>query len=473
MDINKIKRIIKYDYDRRRQIAIEKKYYENDNMIKITGILPADTDPLRNADNRVSHNFHQLITDEKVAYMFTNPVLFDVSDEDTNKKIVETLGDDFKSESAYLCTNATNNKVAWLHYWIDDGDIKNKKDSKKNKKKFEYATVETEQCLPIFDGKLKKKLIGFYRYYEVLEEDERYNTKSYVIFEFWDNKHCEKYKFKGNLQGTGLTYMPEAYDEFIHELEEVPFIEFKNNRNMISDLKKYRDLIDIYDKVMSGYANDLEDIQQLIYILENYGGEDLKDFLGDLKRYKTVKTETTSSGTKGDVRTLAIEIPVEARNSILDILKKQIYESGQALQQDNEDFGNASGVALKFFYRKLELKAGLTQIEFEKGFNKLIRAIMKFLNISDWKTRTITQTWTRNMISNDLENAQIANESKSNETISDETIVKNHPWVENSEEELKKIKKQKEEAEKRQQEIFANAGGFNDKHDDEDNTNKD
>lgn len=450
MDINKIKRIITQDAERRRMIAIEKHYYENDNMIRTKGILPSETDPIRNADNRISHNFHQLITDEKTAYMFTNPVLFDVGEDEANKKITQTLGDDFKSESAYLCTNATNNKVSWLHYWIEDN-------------KFQYSVVETEQCLPKFDGNLKKKLIGFYRYYEIVEENYVGRNKEYVIFEFWNNKHCERYKFKGNLSGTGLTYLPEEYEEFGHNLEEVPFIEFKNNRNMISDLKKYKDLIDIYDKVMSGYANDLEDIQQLIYILENYGGEDLKEFLGDLKRFKTVKTETGADGrTSGGLKTLQIEIPVEARNSILDILKKQIYESGQALQQDTESFGNASGVALKFFYRKLELKAGLTQIEFEKGFNKLTRAIMRFLNISDWKTKPITQTWTRNMISNDLENAQIANESK--DTISDETIIKNHPWVENSEEEIKKVNKQKEEAQKRQQELFENAGGFDDNH---------
>lgn len=453
MDINKIKRIILNDSERRRQIAIEKRYYENDNMIRDKGILPDNTDPMRNADNRVSHNFHQLITDEKVSYMFTNPVLFDVQDKNTNKQITETLGDDFKSESAYLCTNATNNKVSWLHYWIEDN-------------RFQYAVVETEQCKPVFDGKLKKKLIGFYRYYEVVEEDERYNIKPYVIFEFWDNKHCEKYKFKGNLSGTGLTYMPETYEEFEHDLGEVPFIEFKNNRNMISDLYKYKDQIDIYDKVMSGYANDLEDIQQLIYILENYGGEDLKEFLGELKRFKTVKTETGADGkTNGGLKTLSIEIPVEARNSILEILKKQIYESGQALQQDNEDFGNASGVALKFFYRKLELKAGLTQVEFEKGFAKLVRAIMKFLNISNWETKPIIQTWTRNMISNDLENAQIAVESK--DIISDETIIKNHPWVEEPENEIQKVKEQKEETQKRQQELFANAGGFNNNHNEE------
>lgn len=123
---------------------------------------------------------------------------------------------------------------------------------------------------------------------------------------------------------------------------------------------------------------------------------------------------------------------------------------------------------MKFFYRKLELKAGLTQIEFEKGFAKLIRIIMKHLEVEDWKTKTIIQTWTRNMISNDLENAQIANESEG--TISDETRTKNHPWVEDPEEEMKKLKAQKEEAQKRQQEIFSSAGGFKDNHNKDDDT---
>lgn len=454
MDINKIKKIITQDSNRRKQIAIEQQYYENDNKIRRKGVLPNETDPTRNADNRVSHNFHQLITDEKVAFMFSYPVLFDVNDDNINKRIMEVLGDNFKSESAYLGTEATNHKIAWLHYWIDE------------ESKFQYATVKTWQCIPVFDGSLKNNLIGFYRYYPEVVENELGKLDKYVYFEYWDSKHCERYKFKGNLISTSLSYLPEAYEEFEHEFGEIPFVEFKNNKSLTSDLSKYKDQIDIYDKVMSGYANDLEDIQQLIYILENYGGTDLKQFLGDLKRYKAIKTQSTSSGSKGDVRTLSIDIPVEARNSILEILKKQIYESGQALQQDNESFGNASGVALKFFYRKLELKAGLTQIEFEKGFNCLIRAIMRYLNIPDWETIPITQTWTRNMISNDLETAQIALESK--EIISDETILKNHPWVENPQDELEKLTKQKQENMKMQSTIYNASGGFEDKHADKD-----
>lgn len=449
LTINQIKRIIRNDYDRRKQILTEKRYYNNDNDIRIKGIVPGDIDPLRNADNRISDGFHGDITDEKIAYMFTYAVLFDLGNKEINEKVKEVLGDDFEYETANLGINATNSKVAYLHYWIEDG-------------KFKYATVETEECIPVFDKSLKRNLVGMYRYYPDVEEDiVTGRIKYYVWFEYWDDKHYEKYKFRGRLDQLSLTHLPEFDDNVEHELGKVPFIIFRNNKRMTSDLHRYKDLIDIYDKVLSGYANDLEDIQQLIYIIENYGGEDLKEFLSDLKRYKTVKTETDSTGTSGGLKTMSIEIPVEARNCLLEILEKRIYKSAQSLEQYNaESFGNASGTALKFFYRKLELKSGLTEIQFRRGFNELIRSILKFLNYNE--NVTITQTWTRNMISNDQETAQIASESK--DVISDETILKNHPWVENPEEEMKKLKQQKEDNVKKQQEIFGNSGGFEDNH---------
>ena len=100
------------------------------------------------------------------------------------------------------------------------------------------------------------------------------------------------------------------------------------------------------------------------------------------------------------------------------------------MQQDVESVGNASGVALKFFYRKLELKSGLLETEFNSSYNKLIRAILKFLSINE--NKKISQTWTRNMISNDLETAQIAQMSLG--VIPEKFIYKNHPWIDDPEE---------------------------------------
>nr|DAP48623.1 MAG TPA: PORTAL PROTEIN [Caudoviricetes sp.] len=431
MKLDKIKNIIANDKSRVEKILSEKKYYKVENDILDTGVRPKDagSDPLRNADNRIAHNFHQLLVDEKASYMFTYPVIFDIeNDKKINSEVNKTLGDDFNRKSKNLCIEASNVGCSWLHYWI--------KGSNEVKKEFKYELVNTEEIIPVYDNGLERTLDAVIRYYAVSEavEDKIDDQKFYYI-EYWTKDTMERWKFKNSYTGDEVV---EAHENIKHILGNVPFIEFANNSLKRSDLSKYKALIDLYDKVKSGFANDLEDIQQIIYILENYGGENLGEFLGDLKRYKAVKTENDGSGGGGGVKTLQIEIPVEARKVILEMLKKQIYESGQGLQQDIESFGNASGTALKFFYRKLELKSGLLETEFKSSYNKLVKAILKFLSIDE--NKNISQTWTRNMISNDLETAQIAQISKG--VIPDELIWRNHPWVDNPEEVKKMFEKQ-------------------------------
>lgn len=95
------------------------------------------------------------------------------------------------------------------------------------------------------------------------------------------------------------------------------------------------------------------------------------------------------------------------------------------------------------------------EIEFKPGFNKLIRLMAKSIGHAEYFP--ITQTWTRNAIKNDLETAQIAEASLG--IISNKTILKNHPWVEDVEEELKQLKQEEQEEEEKSND-YKNA--FND-----------
>ncbi|MDK0695905.1 phage portal protein [Clostridium perfringens] len=433
MDVKTILDMIRNDTERKDTILEAKKYYSGENDIKNIGIVKTgkNKDPLKNADNRVPHNFHEILVDEKAAYVFTYPVLFDIDDDkDINNKVLEVLGDEFESKSKNLCIEASNAGCAWIHYWTKDT-----KDIKTNtivKKEFKYALVKTEQVIPIYDNSLEKKMTDIIRYYSIKEKNNEGQDEEYLYIEHWTDETMTKYKFKGCSLDISSQVKIDGKDAFQmkHELNEIPFIKFANNAKEQSDLNRYKSLIDLYDRVLSGFGNDVEDIQQIIYILENYGGEKVSDFLKDLRDSKAIKVESDGAGSSGSLKTLQIEIPVEARQVILEILKKQIYESGQGLQQDVESVGNSSGVALKFFYRKLELKSGLLETEFKLGFNKLIRAILRYLNIFEYKK--IQQTFTRNMISNDLENAQIAQMSLG--VIPEKFIFKNHPWIDDPEE---------------------------------------
>ena len=220
---------------------------------------------------------------------------------------------------------------------------------------------------------------------------------------------------------------------------DTSFIPFFNNSINTNDLKRVKKFIDVYDNVFSGFVNDLDDIQEVIFVLTNYGGENLKDFLKQLKLHKVVDMQSDGVDEKTGLETIKIDIPVQAREKVLEICEKQIYKQGQGVDPNPESFGNSSGVALEYLYSLLELKAGLTETEFRLGFARLIRMLCKAIGVN---AGNITQTWTRNKIRNDTE--LVENCQKSKGIISDETIIKNHPFVDNPEDEIKKMKEQTE-----------------------------
>lgn len=417
------------NYVRRRNenkdaITVGKDYYHNKTLIKETGVVPkTKSNVLRNADNRIAHNFHQLLVDEKVAYMFTYPILIDVDDNEAiNERVDDVLGQEFVRKMKDLGVEASNTGCSWLHYWANE------------KNEFKYEKVESEQIIPFYSDDLERELIEVLRTYKVVEYDDNLTAIEFIVVEDWTKDTFDQYKFRYTIDGQDESQLKGIR----HNFGRVPFIPFANNSDETSDLIKYKDLVDLYDRVVSGYANDIEDIQEVMWIVTNYDGKS-GDFLKDVKKYKTIFLEDEGDGAKGDVKTLSVEIPVEARNSLLELLKKQIYESGQGLQQDNENFGNASGVALKFFYRKLELKAGLLETEFRESINKLVEAILDFYHLPHKK---ISQVWSRNMIASDLETSQIATQSVG--IIPEKLILQNHPWVDDVDEAERLLEKEEE-----------------------------
>ena len=435
---------------------IADRYYRNQSDV-LYGPKKEDEEghPLRNADNRIPRNFHGLIVNQKAAYAFTTPPTFDVGNSKANAEILNALGDEYRKECMELCVNAANAGVAWIHYWTNELN------------EFEWAVIDSKQIVPIWNKSAKQKLIGALRVYTQIDEAD---GKNYTIYEYWNKEECQVYRrLQSDLNYDNLTDYAifenpttgELVSEYSHGMEEIPFIPFFNNNIKSSDLDNIKPLIDVYDKVFSGFINDLEDVQELIFVLSGYGGTDLNGFLQDLKKYKVIKMDSDEGA---GVSTLNIEIPIEARNSVLDATRKAIFEQGQGFDPRPENFGNQSGEALKFMYSLLEMKTGLMETEFQLGFAKLVRAICNFKNI---KCDNIVQTWTRTCIKNEQEQAAICKDSVG--IISQKTILKNHPFVEDVEEELKQLQKENEEKAQNSdvyQQIFnqqQNTNGNNDK----------
>lgn len=436
MELEAAKKLIeKYegiDAVRLKKAEVALRYYLGDNDIMYRKPKDKCEEPLRNADNRIAFNFHSLLVDQKASYMFTAPPLFDAKDDTLNEIIAATLGDGYAKKCKDLCVDASNAGVGWLHYWIDE------------KKGFCYGVIPSMQVRPVYSLRLEKELEAVLRTYRMVDD----NGDEWQIYEIWNDKECQAYRKRAEMfqpfdmfSYVNLDGMAEPTNTFRHEFGAVPFIPFPNNNVCTGDLDKIKSLIDSYDKTYSGFVDDLEDIQQVVFVLTNYGGADLKQFLSDLKYYKTIQVESAGSDDKSGVSTLTIDIPVDARDKLLDITRKAIFDMGQGIDPQQQGFDNTSGEAMKFLYSLLELKAGLMETEFRAGFGELVRAIGRYYGKVP---EQIVQTWTRTSIRNDAELVDMC--QKSVGVISTKTILKNHPFVENAEDEEKELAAEKEKA---------------------------
>lgn len=438
MDIDIIKQLIKNRMPgHMRHISnceTAERYYRNRTDILFMPRKNDDETPLHNADNRVASSFYSMLVNQKASYMFTAPPMFDVGETEANDKITKVLGDCYAKYCHNLCVDASNSGTAWIHYWANASGT------------LEYAPIRSEQIIPLWSNDLKQTLTAALRVYKEIDDIGR----TCYIYEYWTDTMCYAYRRIGedweeferlNMFTVFIDGVQMETNELKHGFGTVPFIPFRNNSLSENDLNNIKGLIDTYDKVYSGFVNDLEDIQEIIFILTGYGGTDLGEFLQNLKKYKTVKIDSDDEQ-QGGLSTLTIDIPIEAREKLLSMTRKSIFEQGQGIDPDPQNFGNSSGVALKYLYSLLELKSGVMETEFKLGFAQLIRAICRFYDLPCDK---IIQTWTRTSVASDTELCDIAKNSVG--IISNRSILEHHPWVEDADKELNRIEDEKQETE--------------------------
>lgn len=413
-------------------------YYQGSNDIRRAGFrtiqeekenidkkINGKDDPLRKADNRVSSNFYQLLVDQEAGYLATTDPLIDVGTDEENERVKNVLGDSFALNIQNLIIDVSNAGVGWLHYWNDHNG------------NFKYGVVSPEQISPIYADNLENEVVAVIRRYQALnQESGKYET----IVEYWNDEECSSFiKDKDsnftpynrlNVVDNGTGEVTGKSNTYKHDYGRVPFIKFRKNLYEKPELDKVKGSIDIYDKVYNGFANDLEDIQQTLVILKGYGSADLDEFMDAIKEYKAINVDED-----GGVSQLQIEIPVEARQTMLDITKRKIFDEGQGIDPAKfMDNGALSGKAIKGLYAHLDLKASTTEKNFRQGLAELIRAIMQSIGLSDYENRNIAQTWTKNAIQDDLERAQAI--AQLAPYMSEWSIAKANPYVEDVDAEL-------------------------------------
>nr|WP_319488486.1 phage portal protein [uncultured Caproiciproducens sp.] len=475
-DINQLRQIIQnYMYSEncaylrmKAQAEDGFKYYDNEGLIKKNGaayiyevnsfMKKIGKSPLHSADNRISMNRHRVVVDQKIGYLFSVPPQFDLpaddagkGDDPTLKKVNDTVGSQWPKVIKQLGTDASNCGRAWLAFWQEDNG-------------FDYWYVNPLTCVPIYDrSTVKKKLLYLLRAYGYNDQ----NGKPVTRYEIWGDSQVA-YLIKPEAQGSAkpiINYetLPDGSCNIQpHNYGRVPFIEFRNNAKAFNDLIMYKDIIDALDKLVSGFANDCDDIQEVLWVLKNYSGEsevpvynkdgtEAVDDNGEpimrpvdvpqmlkLKKFVTV-------GDNGGVDKITNEIPFQARQAFRDILNEEFWTSAMAVNPNPpSSTGNQSGVYIDYLYGLLELKGGLMETEFRDSIDEFLETVLHYLGVE--KSKQFVQTWKRTKPQNNTETATILS-TLPDTVMSNETKTKNAPFVNDWQAERAQIEKEQKQNE--------------------------
>ena len=424
--------------DKRAWMTIGNKYYRGENDILDRRLVRhtenGDIEDRSKANNRLAHSFVKNLVDEKIGYLLMKDYSLKCNNEEYIQKVKNVLGKYFQYTLTRLGYEAGNKGIAWLHVYIDEQG------------KFRTIVIPSEQCVPLWKDNTHTELDGMIRHYvqTVFEGREKkqitrveYYTPTEVYFYILNNDRLipdiEQY------EGGPIPHYRKG-DEY-KNWGKVPFIGWKNNHLEYPDIRFVKSLVDAYDKARSEISNFIEETKNLIYVLKGYGGENLAEFMRDLNYYRAIKIDDPEHG---GVDTLTPKIDIQAAKEHCEQLKRDINEFGQGVPKDLDKFGNSpSGTSLKFLYAGLDLKCNHLEVEFKQAFNQLLYFVNVYLaenGQGNYDNEHVEMIFNRDITINEAET--INNIVNSKGIVSDKTLIANHPWISDVEEEIKQIEKE-------------------------------
>lgn len=150
-----------------------------------------------------------------------------------------------------------------------------------------------------------------------------------------------------------------------------------------------RESIDAYDLIKSGFANDIDDASAIYWTIQNAGGMDDVDLVKFVERMKTVRAAVMEDdGAKAEAHTM--DVPTNARETILARLRKDLYEDYMALDTKDIAGGAITATQIRAAYEPMDDKAD----QYEYQICQFIKEILTLAGIED------TPTFTRSRLVN-------------------------------------------------------------------------
>lgn len=396
-------------------------------------------------NNRLVNNLYSKMVDQKTNYSFGRPFSIDVENAAYAEALGAVLGARFRRLLRVAGESAWIGGKCWLYPYYEGGELA-------------FKRFPADEVLPFWADADHTILDAAVHVYVVLEYDEYEVAKDVVKVEVMHGGgvDCFIRRDDGTLVPDDDAYSGPYITETDtstgmeqgYNWDRIPLICFKSNHHEIPLLSKVKCLQDAYNDVLSNFANRMEeDIHTTVLVIKNYDGEDLGRFRKNLAVYGAIKVRSYE-GTEGGVETLQIDVNADNYSVLLSLLKDAIIENARGYDaKDDRMNGTPNQMNIQSMYSDIDLDANGIEMEFQASMEELLWFVNKHLantgkgNFEGAEAKII---FDRDVLINETE--AIANCKNSVGILSNETIVKMHPWVSDPEEELKRIEDEQKES---------------------------
>src|SRR5690606_28672960 len=377
------------------------------------------------ADHRAIHGFGEYVSNFMQGYMVGIPLKTTYPEDEINEKLrnMNRTNDVDEHNSDLVLDQSIYGRAYELLYRSQSDEIR-------------FAVSDVLETFVIYDDTVERNPIAGVRYIETQFKDD-------VTVYLYTKDKIISYDL-------GNDYKLTLKDEKEHSFKGVPISEYENNKFCRGDFENVISLIDISDEAQSDTSNYMSDFNDAM--LKIVGNLDID--VEEAQRMKKanllmLQTEPTPDGKamQADADYIYKKYDVQGTEAYKDRIKNDIHMFTHTSNTDDEKFaGNQSGEALKYKLFGLELKRSTKERLFKKSLRnryRLINNIMTLASEGTFDVNKITITFTPNLPKS------LKDEIKAfvdlGGDLSEETKLSLLSFIENPQEELEKIEKEREE----------------------------
>ena len=196
-----------------------------------------------------------------------------------------------------------------------------------------FKSIPSEEIILVCEANLEENVLYAIRRYRVYD----FNGATYSEYvEIYDAKTIRYYDYSGTTLKLTDT-QPNFFDD-------VPIVEFPNNRQRRGDFENVLTLIDAYNMTQSLSLDDLMDFTDAFLVLRGMGGTDDED-VKRMRRNKVLEFDDSTGNAEWLIKNLNDAYIENLKNR----LQTDIHKFSNIPDMSDANFaGNATGVAIKY-----------------------------------------------------------------------------------------------------------------------------